>query len=493
MSWLDRLSLRSRLLGLLSILVLLTLVGGLTAFWYSGQMRDLLTGMIERGMVGLRTAEELEISLVSQKGMLTYYALSGDPDWLTQLEEQRTSFEEWLEKAARQSARESDKALLAEIRSEYAVYAQLRNQVIELYRSGEKEKGAELHWELRERFSAIYDRCERYKAAHEVEIANTREASLARARLYSTVAIVAMLIVLILIGILAGLLINQIIRPIQQLTRAASPPGGRDGAGHEVLALSQSVHGLIEDFDQTHSELERSRERLLRSEKMALIGKLAAEMAHSIRNPMTSIKMRLFSLERDHGLTPAQKEDLDVVSAEMRRLDNIVGNFLEFSRPPRLRMQETDLAAVVKMSLQLLEKRFERHKMEVNFTPPADGLPPIKGDPEMLKEVLINLMVNACEAVGEGGRLTVKVNDGVAEHIGRAVLVSVSDSGPGIPAAIQAKVTEPFFSTKDQGTGLGLSIASRIVDEHGGRLEVRSIEGQGATFIITLPIMEEAT
>ncbi len=491
MAWWNRLSLQSRLIGLLAVLVLRTSGGGLTTFWYTGYMRDLFTSMIDRDLVALQTAEELEISLVSQKGLVTYYFLNGDPDWLKQLEEQQDAFEAWLHKAQEQTGTRSSRESLDQIAEAYIEYVGLRNQVIALYKNGEREQGADLHWTLRSRFSAIYTLCEQYKAFHNKEIANTRSWSLARARQFNTVALVAMLFVLLLSGLLVVVLITQIIKPIQRLTRVASMHGDSDEAGHEVMALSQSVHGLIEDVGHTRTELERSKERLLHSEKMALIGKLAAEMAHSIRNPLTSIKMRLFSLERGLGLNSAQKEDLEVVSGEMRRLDHIVCNFLEFSRPPKLEIQEVNINEIMTMSLQLLEKRFERRKIEVEHSSTSKALPPIKGDPELLKEVLINLMDNACDAMGEGGRLIVKVDEGVAEQIGRAVLVSISDTGPGIPDSIKAKVMEPFFTTKGEGTGLGLSIARRIVEEHGGRIAIRSKAGEGAAFIITLPVPEE--
>jgi len=174
----------------------------------------------------------------------------------------------------------------------------------------------------------------------------------------------------------------------------------------------------------------------------------------------------------------------------MRHLDNIVRNFLEFSRPPKLKMQMVDVSDIVEMALQLLEKRIERHGVKVERIR-RNSLPAIEADPELLKEVLVNLIVNACDAMGDGGRLIITEEDGLAERMGRAILIRVSDTGPGVPESIRDKIMEPFFTTKEEGTGLGLSIAARIVEEHGGRLELRGDNGKGATFIVTLPIREE--
>jgi signal transduction histidine kinase len=236
-------------------------------------------------------------------------------------------------------------------------------------------------------------------------------------------------------------------------------------------------------------ELERSRERLLQTERMALVGKLAAEVAHSIRNPMTSIKMRLFSLERTLGPSKA-REDFEVISEEMRHLDNIVRNFLEFSRPPKLQIQKVNVSEVVDNTLQLLEKRLERYGVKVERER-HNSLPKIEADPELLKEVMVNLIVNACDAMQEGGRILITEEEGLAERMGRAVLIQFADTGAGIPDQLREKIFQPFFTTKEEGTGLGLSIAARIMEEHGGRLEVRSEEKLGSTFIITLPVKEE--
>jgi signal transduction histidine kinase len=289
---------------------------------------------------------------------------------------------------------------------------------------------------------------------------------------------------------LSFVLVIQILEPIRRLAIETGGTVKPISSGDEVAALKRGVRGLIEDIDYTHSELERSRERLVQSEKMALVGKLAAEVAHSIRNPMTSINMRLFSLSRTLDLLPTQREDFEVIYDEMRHLDNIVRNFLEFSRPPKLKVQKTNVSEVVDMAVQLLEKRLERHGVTVERER-GIALPDIDADPELLKEVLVNLIVNACDAMPQGGKLTIAEEDALAEKVGRAVLIRATDTGPGIPEAIRDRIMEPFFSTKEEGTGLGLSIAARIVEEHGGHLDVRSEAGKGATFIVTLPVREE--
>ncbi len=220
---------------------------------------------------------------------------------------------------------------------------------------------------------------------------------------------------------------------------------------------------------------------------MVLVGKLAAGMAHSIRNPLTSVNMRLFSLDRNLELTSTQKEDFEVISEEVRHIDTIVQNFLEFSRPPKLKMQRISPSVVVDLVIQLLEHRLKSYDVSVKIIRKRP-LPEIKADPEQLKEVLVNLIVNACEAMDKGGLITIHEEEAYVEPLKRAVVIRLSDNGHGIPESIKGKIFQPFFTTKEGGTGLGLSIASRIIEEHRGWLDVISNELEGTTFIITLPI-----
>jgi signal transduction histidine kinase len=216
------------------------------------------------------------------------------------------------------------------------------------------------------------------------------------------------------------------------------------------------------------------------------MGKLAAGVAHSIRNPLTSVKMRLFSLGRSLQFDPTQREDFNVISEEMRHIDSIVRNFLEFSRPPKLKMQKTSPSDVVDKALQLLQDRIDNYGVKAKVDR-RRRLPEIWIDPGQLEEVLVNLLVNACEAMPNGGSIVIREEERMAESTGGVVIVQVSDDGPGIPQSVQDRLFQPFFSTKEEGTGLGLNIAARILEEHGGRLTVESQEGEGTTFIITLP------
>jgi len=484
-----RLSLRTRIFIILAALLLTTIVGGLVTMWHTEATDSLFTALIDKNLASFQAAEELENSLLIQKGYLTYFFLDGNPDWLRKLESYSREFHKWLDKARQSAYTPTMQEIIDQIELHYQDYLKQREQVINLYKAGKRQEGYERHQELRKQFAAIYALCERYKVIHEYTIDRIRNESRQRARFINTLALVAMFSVVGLGVMLVYILIKQILGPIRRLALETGPTGDAN-LPDEIKALSRRMHNLIEDVDLAQSQLEKSQEYLLQSEKMALVGKLAAGVAHSIRNPLTSVKMRLFSLERHLELSPTQTEDLEVISEEIRHIDTIVRSFLEFSRPPKLKMQKTSLSDVVDSALTLLSHRLESYGVTVEVKR-AERLPEMGGDPEQLKEVLVNLILNSCEVMVHGGTITIQEGKGQVAPLGRVAFLKYTDNGPGVPASIRDKIFEPFFSTKEEGTGLGLSIASRIIQEHGGFLELTSREGEGAVFIITLPYREE--
>jgi signal transduction histidine kinase len=482
--------LRPRILIMLFLLVFITVGGALVSIWNTHMMEGILQQVVGSQLPALQAAQELINALVMQKGYVTYYFQTKDPRWLEELKTYDQSFHEWLKKARRLSESEEEREIINEIDSRYIRYSNERDRVIDLYKAGNSEIGFELHKRIRQEFFRIIDLCDRNKELHKQSIARSAERNRRRVESVYSLAMMALLIALVLGLVLAYTLTRQVLGPIRELAVRADGSDEAPRMADEVKVLSQRFQHLMSDVEQTRSKLEWSREHLLQAEKWAVLGKLAAGVAHSVRNPLTSVKMRLFSLERSLHLSSDQKEDFEVISEAMRQIDSIVTNFLEFSRPPKLKMRVSSPSDAVDMAIQLLAHRLESYNVSAEVC--RDGrLPEITMDPDQLKEVLVNLMVNSCEAMADGGTITVEEHRGESDEVGEVVIIRVTDSGPGIPESVQAKLFQPFFSTKDQGTGLGLSIATRIVEEHGGWLDVESKVGQGATFIITLPVREE--
>jgi signal transduction histidine kinase len=402
--------------------------------------------------------------------------------------EYRQIFKARLDQAQRLSQNAAQQETIAQIADGYETYIALKDRVIHLYKAGELEKGAQLHKTVRRHFFSIMALCGQYKEMHAEEIHHARQISQERAaRLRLAVGIVVAVQTLLVLG-LGVVFLRQILAPVNQLLSATSRGEPAARPQNLLSALSRNVTDLIQNADQTRHELEKSRENLVQTEKMATVGRLAAGMAHGIRNPFTSVKMRLFSLGRSLELDAEQQEDFDVISQEIRHIDTLVQNFLEFSRPPRLTMQQVSPSGVVDNAVQLLEHRLKSYGVTVDVVR-KQMLPEVPADPEQLKEVLVNLIINACEAMGGGGRIVIEeATDAVGNP--PAVQIRLSDSGPGIPPALTEKIFQPFFTTKEEGTGLGLSIAWNILVEHGGSIRLHSGQAGGATFVIRLPMEE---
>lgn len=484
----NRISLRRRIYLILATLVLITSLGGLILVWYTYRMESVLDTIIDKDIAAFQSAEALEHALVDQKGFVSYYFMDADPEWLRKLGEFRQIFKQKMSEALASAENPRQQEALQEINKEYQLYIEDKDRVIAQYTSGNREEGLKLHAKVRTRYFKILELCEAYKDFYKKRILQAQHKSRIQAADLRMISGGAVVLVVLLGFLLAFVMGKQILDPLHRLTLETGREKNFQGSEDEIKALSRSIHGLIEDAGQTHLELERSREHLLQAEKMAMVGKLAAGVAHSVRNPLTSVKMRLFSLGRSLELNAHQKEDFQVITEEIRHIDTIVQNFLEFSRPPKLKIQSISPSAVVDQTLQLLKHRLKSYDIDVQVKR-REPLPEIEGDPEQLKEVFVNLIENACEAMEPGGSIVI-TEETASPPPSHTVRVLVTDNGPGIPDSIRKKLFEPFFTTKEEGTGLGLSIATRIVQEHDGRLDVTSKEGQGTTFIITLPLKE---
>lgn len=248
----------------------------------------------------------------------------------------------------------------------------------------------------------------------------------------------------------------------------------------ELKAFSQQMEERIQ---KTTADLRKTEAQLIRSEKLAALGQLAAGIAHEIRNPLTSINILIHSLTENVPPETAHHEDLQVIEEEISRINEIVDQFLRFARPAPPLFQKADALSIFEETLQLLRPQIEKNRIIVEKE--FRVLPPISMDREQMKQVILNLLLNAVQAMPNGGHLTLR---GQVLENDRWVTLSIQDSGIGIPSEDMNKLFDPFFSTKEGGVGLGLSIAHRIIDQHHGKIEVESATGKGTLLTVWLPI-----
>jgi signal transduction histidine kinase len=236
------------------------------------------------------------------------------------------------------------------------------------------------------------------------------------------------------------------------------------------------------------AQLCESQALIARQEKLASLGVLGTGVAHEIRNPLTAIKFRLFSLKKSLPPEFAENEDARTISEEINRLDRIVKDFLQFARPSEPELLRIPAERILQEVQGFMKSELEEAAIDLKLEVSQPVW--IFADTHQLKQVLINLIQNSADSIDKNGVVTLglKTRAGASRGInGSAAILSVTDTGKGIPGEVQKRLFDPFFTTKDGGTGLGLAIAARIVEKHGGLLHYRTEVNRGTTFEIVLP------
>jgi signal transduction histidine kinase len=252
--------------------------------------------------------------------------------------------------------------------------------------------------------------------------------------------------------------------------------------------------------DLTHVEQMEERERL--RDRLASLGEMAAGIAHELKNPLAGIEVMAGLLRRQVPDSPDAQSLLADILSEAKLANAIVVEMLEFVRPIRLQVEQTDIVQVLNQSITNAESKVPRRNIEIVLDTPAD-LPLMDGDASQLCQVFSNLLTNAFEAVNGTGRVVIRATleaieqdpafNGDGPEATKAVVVDVIDDGPGIPAELSDRIFNPFFTTKTTGSGLGLPIVRKIVDAHDGRLDLSSETGRGTRFRVTLPVSSKSS
>jgi two-component system NtrC family sensor kinase len=325
----------------------------------------------------------------------------------------------------------------------------------------------------------------------------------------------AVSLLLIIIGCLVWLTQDLVVRPVHRLLLHSRKVARMELDSHVELQTADEIGALAREFNEMTDRLrqaqaeyrqltetleakveERTAEigqmhsQLVRSEKLASLGKLVAGIAHEINNPLAGILMFATLFAEDRSLPQEMRDDAKIIVRETQRCAEIVKRLLEFSRNSIPRKKLKSLPGIMDDTMALLEHQAALNNIEIMLHYEPD-LPEILVDPHQIEQVFINMVVNACQAMPSGGRLKVAMHADYERHY---LVTTIEDTGHGIPQDNLAKIFDPFFTTKDQpatgmaGTGLGLSVSYGIVQNHGGRIGVVSEVGKGTAFTVELPL-----
>jgi len=262
---------------------------------------------------------------------------------------------------------------------------------------------------------------------------------------------------------------------------------GRDVATVNVEAdgdfqsLDQRMQHIVQQVEEVTARSQRQQRELLRAEQLAAVGKLAAGVAHEVRNPLTGIKMLVEAARLPDNPRPLDSEDLRIINQELSRVERTVQGLLDYARLPAPQLQPRDVAQVVSSAIDAIRPRAETQKVSVNLRIPAQTAFAML-DSDQIHTVFVNLMLNALDAMPGGGQLDITSQ---SAETGR-VQLTFADTGTGINGEIAKNLFVPFATTKPTGTGLGLSVSARIIEEHGGTISAANRAEGGACFTMTL-------
>jgi signal transduction histidine kinase len=296
----------------------------------------------------------------------------------------------------------------------------------------------------------------------------------------------------IIFAVLASLWIAaRISRPIEELARAAGRVAEGDWETRVDIRTMDEVGALARSFNNMTRQLAEQRERLVQTERVAAWRELARRLAHELKNPLTPLQITVENMVRARKLPKKQfdevfKESTATLEAEIENLKTIVGRFSDFSKLPKPQALEMDAREAVRRVVKLYGPALEEKHIELGTAISAEPLP-ILGDSELLHRALSNLVLNAMDAMPEGGTLTVS-----AVRAREMVRISVADTGAGLTPEECERLFTPYYTTKQHGTGLGLAIVQSVIADHNGTIAVENVEGGGARFVIGLPLAESA-
>lgn len=477
---------------------LLLLAVGIVSAWYVHSMQQENSVLLARDMASMLAAEDLEIRMREVRGKLNSFLRTGERDYLAQIPPLRDATDRLLA-TAKQSAEDArEQQLLEQLdRGRLRFFAD-----VELATNGPED---EIAGRLEMLLNGDTLQQEMFEPAHEY-VAFHRKVVALRGEQNQVVAdrMGLGLLLLGLCGAAAGLLAGfGIARGISRsIVQLSVPVHGAAGKLNEVVGpitlstgggfeeLERALQNMADHIGTVVERLEQREREVLRSEQLAAVGQLAAGLAHELRNPLMAMKILVqAAAERESG-GGLRGRDLAVVEEEIGRLEESIQSLLDFARPPQPAKRLVDLRQLVQQTADLVSARAEQQHVALHRELPSRAAQ-VEADGGQIKQVLLNLLFNALDALPGGGNVVIRVRDEFASDR-PGYSLRVADDGIGLPADLGPRIFEPFVSTKETGTGLGLPICRRIVEAHGGQIDADNLPQGGAAFTLWLPRTQPA-
>jgi signal transduction histidine kinase len=482
---------------ILAISGLLLTVGVFGAWYVQGQQRSVSDKLLWN-LRSMRAAEEVEIAFREIGRQLNLFLLNNEQAHLDEIARLRRDTDSWFQECERKAVEPREKELMGRARRGYGPFYAKFEILARDVKHLPKEKQQQIVHGLEEMlFKEILPPVHEFLDVNEDQAEDNANENQDLAGLL----VLGLLVLGICVagaGLLTGYAIARgISRSLVQLSVPVRDAAGKLSAVVGPVTLSanwslQELEGVLRQMaDQIGTVIERleqSQRAALHAEQLAAVGQLAAGMAHELRNPLMSMKILVQAAAEREDSAGVAGHDLTILEEEITRLERLIRTFLDFARPPRLEKHLVEVRPLIEQTLRLLSGRAAQQGVKMDCALP-DSPVTVEADLGQIRQVVLNLLLNALDALPSGGTIWVQVEmkeDSAEEE--NWLLIRVIDNGPGLPANLGQQIFEPFFSTKETGLGLGLSISQRIVEAHGGTLTAANRSEGGAAFTVRLPV-----
>jgi signal transduction histidine kinase/predicted transcriptional regulator len=473
------------------------LAGGYFMISYIYKIQEENNRLIEENVQNARVAKELKLSLYSIRAASLTYLFDRSPERIADLQQKQNEFLNLLEKSKETTKSTEANLLFQRISALFSNYQQTLKNALELHRMGRiSQPNALIVHASNDLIKTIDENADNFIIANENAQAELRVSILKNDYIIRK-ATMALGIGGAVLGLILGWFIARIIiNPIYKLVLKVRDAAGsemvehiRMSPGKELEELDEHINRLIRRINKAHEDLQKNRLLLEQSNKFAAIGKIAPALAHEIRNPLTSVKLLIYTMMQEEDLSREKLHDFEIISHEISRVEGFLQKFLKYARPAKPQIQSVEIEPVIQEVLYLMSAQLKQNNIQVmeNYSTKGSF---IQVDPDMIKQILMNLVLNAIESMGNKGEMSILTRIKPDQKNKQFLELSISDSGPGIPQEIVDTLFDPFVKGKDQGIGLGLSISQRIAEQHQGWISAANNSGKGASFTIHLPVKQ---
>ncbi len=423
----------------------------------------------------IRAAYNLEIALLSLKGYKSYYILNPRKRWIRDFDQNVEKFNYWYNQAFISADTDYERNILSVISLDFSKYLALHRKIIVLADANHEAEAIDLLLNENDKnYRGIMDGCASFIASNE-RLINEAEARARKLNLIGEIAGYAIISLLALFGvILAFLLTRRVVQPIHDILDSEDILTIRKNDDEDIRQLKTRFNLMI-------STIKESQKKLLEADKRSSIGQMAAGLSHELNNPIGVICGITEVMIRRGGMNDADREMLRQVNSEAERCKKLVRSMLDFARSPEPVFEKADLKSLIKRNVAMLRNQDIYRDVRFTLKLPKKSCR-IEMDSMQISQVVLNLLLNACDAVDFSGQITITVTQKFRE-----VHLSVRDSGHGIKEEDMDAIFIPFFSTKPKGTGLGLAVSRDIIEKHRGTLTVENTSASGTEFLIILP------